>query len=195
MKHALIAAAAVMAMIMLAGWKTANAEEKKISGPLDFTMKNIDGKEVDLTSYRGKVLLFINVASKCGFTPQYEQLTALKTRYADKGFEVLGFPANNFMHQEPGSDAEIKVFCQTKYNVNFPIFSKISVGGDDIHPLYKFLTDKKTDPKFHGRISWNFEKFLIGRDGQILDRFGPKVEPNADEVIKAVEAALASATN
>lgn len=194
MKHVLLAAAAVMVIISLAGWKTANADERKISGPLDFTMKDIDGKDVDLSGYLGKVVLFVNVASKCSFTPQYEQLTALKAKYGEKGFEILGFPANNFMHEEPGSEAEIKVFCQTKYNVNFQMFSKISVGGDDIHPLYKFLTDKKTDPKFHGRISWNFEKFLIGRDGQIVDRFGPKVKPDADEVIKAVEAALAIAT-
>lgn len=190
-KYWLFGAALAVVLGCVVGWK-AQAEDKKVSGPLDFTMKDIDGNEVPLSNYKGKVLLFVNTASKCGLTPQYEQLVALKAKYGDQGFEILGFPANNFMHQEPGSDAEIKVFCQTKYSVNFPMFSKISVKGSDIHPLYKFLTEKESDPKFPGEIGWNFEKFLIGRDGQVIDRFNPKVKPDADEVVKSIEAAIAA---
>ena len=185
-------AAAIVAIAALAGWKTARAEEKKVTSPLEFTMKNIDGKDVPLSSYKGKVLLFVNTASKCGLTPQYEQLVALKTKYADKGFEILGFPANNFLSQEPGTDAEIKTFCSTKYKVNFDMFSKISVKGEDIHPLYKFLTSADTDSKFPGDINWNFEKFLVDRNGQVINRFSPKTKPDADEVIKAIEAAIAA---
>ena len=186
-------AAALIAVAGLVGWKTAHAEDTKATGPLEFTVKDIDGNDVALSKYKGKVLLFVNVASKCGLTGQYEKLVELKTKYAEKGFEILGFPANNFMGQEPGSDAEIKVFCQTKYNVNFDMFSKISVKGKDIHPLYKFLTEEATDPKFPGEINWNFEKFLIGRDGQVINRFSPRTKPDDEEVIKAVEEALAAA--
>jgi len=190
MKTMVLMTAALLLIAGVIGWKTAVADEPKATGPLDFTMKDIDGNDVALSKYKGKVLLFVNVASKCGLTPQYEQLVALKSKYADKGFEILGFPANNFMGQEPGSEAEIKVFCQTKYNVNFDMFSKISVKGKDIHPLYKFLTDEATDPKFPGDINWNFEKFLIGRDGKVANRFSPKTKPEAEEVTAAIEAAL-----
>lgn len=188
-------ASATSAVMALIGRKTAQAEAAPAStatGPLDFTMKDIDGKDVALSTYKGKVLLFVNVASKCGLTPQYEQLVALKSKYGEKGFEILGFPANNFMGQEPGSEAEIKTFCQTKYKVNFQMFSKISVKGGDIHPLYRYLTAKDTDPQFPGDINWNFEKFLIGRDGKVINRFNPKVKPDNEEVLKAVEAALAA---
>ncbi len=193
MKTMVIMTAAVLFVAGLVGWKTAYAEETTVTSPLDFTMKDIDGKDVPLSKYKGKVLLFVNVASKCGLTGQYEQLVALKTKYADQGLEILGFPANNFMGQEPGTESEIKVFCQTKYNVNFDLFSKISVKGKDIHPLYKFLTEKETDPNYSGDISWNFEKFLIGRDGQVVNRFSPRTKPDAEEVTKAIEAALAAA--
>lgn len=193
MKKTLFAlAATLLALFGVTSRTPANADEPKANGPLDFTMKNIDGKDIPLSQYKGKVLLFVNVASKCGLTPQYEQLVALKTKYADQGLEILGFPANNFMGQEPGTDGEIKVFCQTKYNVNFDIFSKISVKGKDIHPLYQYLTSKETDPKFAGDINWNFEKFLISRDGQVINRFSPRTKPDAAEVISAIEAALAA---
>ena len=156
----------------------------------DFTMKDISGAEIPLSRYRGKALLLVNVASKCGFTPQYTGLQSLYERYHDKGFEVLGFPANNFLWQEPGSDSEIKQFCSTKYNVSFPLFSKISVKGKDIHPLYKALTEKETNPQFSGKITWNFNKFLVNKQGEIVARFDSKVEPLDQEMIDAVEGAI-----
>lgn len=166
------------------------AEEKRVTGVLGFTMKSIDGKEVPLAGYSGKVLLIVNVASRCGFTPQYKNLEGLFRKYKDKGFAILGFPANNFGGQEPGTDAEIKTFCSTKYDVTFDLFSKISVKGSDQHPLYKFLTSKETDPGFSGDIQWNFQKFLVGRSGKVIARFAPSVDPLSKEVTDAVERAL-----
>lgn len=159
-------------------------------GVLGFTMKSIDGKEVPLATYAGKVVLIVNVASQCGFTPQYTDLEGLYKKYKDRGLVVLGFPANNFGHQEPGTDEEIKSFCTSKYNVSFDLFSKISVKGSDQHPLYKFLTSKATDPEFSGDIKWNFQKFLVGRNGKIIARFAPATEPLSTEVTDAVEKAL-----
>ena len=156
----------------------------------DFTMKSIDGKEVKLSSYRGKVVMIVNVASRCGLTPQYDGLQNVYQKYQGQGFVILGFPANNFMGQEPGTDEEIKTFCSMKYNVTFPLFSKISVKGSDIHPLYKFLTDKSTDPDFGGDISWNFNKFLIDKNGKIAARFSSPDKPESDKVIQAIETAL-----
>ena len=156
----------------------------------DFTMKNIDGKQVKLDAYKGKVLLVVNVASKCGMTPQYEGLQKVYQKYQGQGFVILGFPANNFMGQEPGTDEEIKTFCSSKYNVSFPMFSKISVKGDDIHPLYAFLTSKETNPEFAGDIPWNFSKFLVDRNGKIIARFGPRDTPESEKMIQAIEAAL-----
>jgi glutathione peroxidase len=144
----------------------------------DYTMNNIDGQPQPLSNFKGKVVLIVNVASKCGFTPQYTALQSIYSKYQDRGFVILGFPANNFMSQEPGTNAEIKTFCSRKYNVTFPMFSKISVLGDDKAPLYSYLTGS-SDPKFSGDIKWNFTKFLIGRDGQILARFEPKVTPDS----------------
>ncbi len=154
---------------------------------LDFKMKDIDGNDVKLKKYKGNVLLVVNTASKCGYTPQYEGLQAAYTKYKDKGFYVLGFPANNFKGQEPGSDAEIKDFCTLKYNVTFPMFSKISVLGEDQHPLYKFLTSKETDPNFAGDITWNFNKFLVDRKGNVVARFTSKDTPQSDAVTQAIE--------
>ncbi|MCX7044763.1 MAG: glutathione peroxidase [Candidatus Sumerlaeota bacterium] len=156
----------------------------------EFTMKNIDGQDVPLSEYKGKALLIVNVASKCGFTPQYEGLQALYEKYKDKGFLVLGFPANNFLWQEPGSDEDIKQFCSLKYNVSFPMFAKISVSGKDQHPLYQYLTSKKINPEFSGKITWNFNKFLINRQGKIAARFGSRTTPEAPEVTQAIEKAL-----
>lgn len=156
----------------------------------DFTMKDIDGKDVKLSSFKGKVVMLVNVASKCGFTPQYEGLQRVYAKYQAQGFVILGFPANNFMGQEPGTNEEIKTFCSTKYNVTFPIFSKISVKGDDINPLYKFLTDKTTNPSFGGDISWNFNKFLVDKNGHIIARFNSPVKPESENVIQAIENAL-----
>lgn len=156
----------------------------------EFTVKDIDGKDVKLDSYKGKVVMIVNTASKCGNTPQYEGLQALYDKYKDKGFVVLGFPANNFMGQEPGTEKEIKEFCMLKYNVTFPMFSKVSVKGADQTPLYSFLTNKQSNPGFEGDVSWNFEKFLTDKNGKVVARFSPKTKPDDAKVIEAVEAAL-----
>jgi len=160
------------------------------SGVYQFKVESIDGKAVSLEEYRGKVLFIVNVASKCGFTYQYEGLEALYKRYKDKGFVILGFPANDFKKQEPGTNAEIKEFCRLNYGVTFPMFSKITVVGRDMHPLYDYLTSKKTNPEFSGKITWNFNKFLIGTDGKILARFGSRDKPESAKVIEAIEKAL-----
>jgi glutathione peroxidase len=152
----------------------------------EFTINSIDGTSVQLSTYKGKIALVVNVASQCGYTPQYEGLEALYKKYKDKGFVILGFPANNFGGQEPGSNAEIKTFCTRKFSVDFPMFSKISVKGSDQAPLYHYLT--KTGG---GEIQWNFTKFLVDRDGKVIQRFESAVEPGAPEMLKAVEAALA----
>ncbi len=154
------------------------------------TAKDIDGNERTLSEFSGKVLLIVNVASKCGFTPQYKNLQVLYTRFKDRGFEVLGFPSNDFMRQEPGTEAEIKSFCSLTYGVTFPMFSKISVKGKTIHPLYAFLTDKATNPHFPGRITWNFNKFLLDRKGNLVARFDSKDDPLGDKVPRLVEGAL-----
>ncbi|HNW99743.1 MAG TPA: glutathione peroxidase [Candidatus Cloacimonadota bacterium] len=155
-----------------------------------FTVKDIYGFDKSLDEYKGKVLLIVNTASKCGYTPQYGGLQQLYDRYQDKGFVILGFPANNFLHQEPGNNEEILHFCQVNYHVTFPMFWKISVKGKDIHPLYKYLTSKETNPKFNGTITWNFNKFLISREGKIINRFKTPVKPLDKVVIDAIEEAL-----
>jgi len=157
---------------------------------LDFALNDIDGKSVPLSEFKGKVFLMVNVASRCGNTPQYEALQKIYDKYRAKGFTILGFPANNFLSQEPGTDSDIKQFCTSKYGVSFPMFGKISVKGDDKHPLYQFLTAKETDPAFPGEIGWNFEKFLVNREGKVIARFSPKTKPDSDEVVAAIEKAL-----
>jgi glutathione peroxidase len=156
----------------------------------DIAVKDIDGKDVALKAYRGKVLLIVNVASHCGFTPQYKALEAVYEKYKDKGFAVLGFPCNQFGAQEPGTNEEIKQFCSSKYNVTFPLFDKIDVNGPNRHQLYTSLAGK--DSPYPGDIKWNFSKFLVGRDGTILKRFESKVTPDSPEVTQAIEAALAA---
>jgi glutathione peroxidase len=153
----------------------------------EFTLNSIDGAPVVLSAYKGKIALVVNVASQCGYTPQYEGLEALYKKYKDKGFVILGFPANNFGGQEPGTNTEIKTFCSRKYSVDFPMFSKISVQGADQAPLYRYLT--KTGG---GEIKWNFTKFLIDRDGKVIRRFESNVEPESKELINAVESAIAT---
>lgn len=153
----------------------------------DFKMDNIDGKATPLAQYKGKVVLVVNTASKCGLTPQYEGLEALYRKYKDKGFVILGFPANNFNGQEPGTNAEIKEFCTGKYEVTFPMFSKISVKGDDQHPLYKWLIEQTDKEK---QVQWNFEKFLIAKDGTAAGRFAPQTKPDDPKLIAAIEAQL-----
>jgi glutathione peroxidase len=153
-----------------------------------YQMKAIDGSNRSLASYKGKALLIVNTASKCGFTPQYASLEALYDKYKVRGFEVLAFPANDFMGQEPGSDAEIQQFCTLKYDTSFPLFSKIHVKGKEIAPLYTYLTQQSPFP---GEIEWNFTKFLIGPDGQVVARFGSRVDPMSKEVTGKLEALLA----
>jgi glutathione peroxidase len=157
----------------------------------DFNMKNIDGKEVSLADYKGKVVMIVNVASLCGNTPQYKDIEAMYEKYKGKGLVVLGFPANNFMGQEPGSDEKIKAFCTKEYSVTFPMFSKISVKGSDIHPLYKYLTQKSENGVIDAPVKWNFQKFLIGKDGKVITSVGNHTSVNEPDVVKAVEAALA----
>jgi len=156
----------------------------------DFTLKSIDGKPVSLSEYHGKVLLLVNVASKCGFTPQYAGLESLYEKYKNQGLVIVGIPANNFGGQEPGTNEEIKKFCSNKYNVSFPMMAKVSVLGPDKTPLYVYLTDKSTDPKLAGDIKWNFTKFLFDRNGNPVARFEPDVTPESPQVTAAVEAAL-----
>ena len=156
----------------------------------DFTLKSIDGQATSLRSYRGKVLLLVNVASKCGFTPQYAGLESLYEKYKDRGLVIVGVPANNFGGQEPGTNEEIKKFCSTKYNVSFPMMAKVSVLGPDKTPLYAFLTDSSINPKIGGDIKWNFTKFLFDRKGKPVARFEPAVTPDSPQVTAAIESAL-----
>ena len=156
----------------------------------EFTMDAINGTPTPLASFKGKVMLVVNVASQCGYTYQYEGLQALYVKYKDQGLVVVGFPANNFGAQEPGSNAEIGAFCKSKFGVTFPMFSKISVKGSDKAPLYQFLTDKNANPKTGGEIPWNFTKYLVDRDGKVLARFDAPVEPESKELTSAIEAAL-----
>ena len=159
----------------------------------DFTVKDIEGNDVSLSAYKGNVVMIVNVASKCGFTGQYAGLQQLYAKHKDRGFVILGFPSNNFLGQEPGTNKEIKQFCSLTYGVEFPMFAKISVRGSGIHPLYRFLTDKQTDPEFSGKITWNFNKFLIDRTGKIVARFGSRTTPESKEVAEAIEKALGKA--
>jgi glutathione peroxidase len=156
---------------------------------LSFTMNSIDGRPIDLSKYQGRVVLMVNVASQCGFTPQYEGLEDLHKKYAAKGLSILGFPANDFGAQEPGTNSEIAQFCKQNYGVDFDMFSKIVVKGAGQAPLYKYLT---SHPKYRGDVAWNFEKFLIGRNGEVIGRFKSEVEPLSREMMTAIETALAA---
>jgi glutathione peroxidase len=191
MLKALLAAAPLVALFATLAIGAENGKADK-SGPLQFVVKDIDGKDVNLADYKGKVVMIVNVASKCGFTPQYKALEAVYEKYKDQGFVIIGFPANNFKSQEPGSNEEIKQFCSDKYNVTFPMMSKISVKGDDKAPLYKFLTEEPTAGDFKGDISWNFNKFLVDRNGQVFARFASPTKPDDAQVTGAIEKALAA---
>jgi len=155
----------------------------------DFTLPSIDGKPMPLADFKGKVVLLVNVASRCGYTPQYSALEALYEKYKDQGLVIVGFPANNFAGQEPGTNEEIKTFCSRKYNVTFPLYSKVSVKGDDQTPLYRYLT-KQIDSSVAGEIKWNFTKFLVDRNGRVVQRFEPAMTPDSKEVTSAVEKQL-----
>jgi glutathione peroxidase len=169
----------------------AHSEEKTVPAALSFKAKDIDGKEVDLSKYKGKVILVVNVASQCGLTPQYKDLEALNEEYHDKGLVVLGFPCNQFGGQEPGTEKEVKEFCKSNYDVSFDLFSKIDVNGEKAHPFYKHLTSLEFNGKKDAPIGWNFEKFLIDRDGKVVARFKPAVEPKSPEVVGAIEKEIA----
>ncbi len=186
---------ALGALVAGAGLTTETlAKDKPVSktGIHQFTVKTIDGKTRSLAEFKGKTLLVVNTASKCGNTPQYKGLEALYDKYRARGFEVLAFPANNFMGQEPGTDAEIAQFCELNYQVSFPLFSKISVKGKDMAPLYAYLTK---DSAFPGDIGWNFAKFLVGPDGKVIARFDPRMKPEDPKLVAALEAALPAKAN
>jgi len=184
----LLASLIVVSAVGSAQSATAAAQEETV---LDLKMKALDGKDVDLADYKGKVVLIVNVASKCGLTPQYEQLEAIYKKYNEEGLAVLGFPCNQFGGQEPGTAEEIQEFCKANYGVTFDLFEKIDVNGDGAAELYKTLTALETKPTGPGKISWNFEKFLVDRNGVVVARFGPKTKPDDPEVTKAIEAELA----
>lgn len=179
------------AAVILAGFAAAGTAEDKNVGPLSYTMKDIDGKEFDLSKLKGKVVLFVNVASRCGYTKQYDGLQALYAKYEKDGLVIVGVPSNEFGEQEPGTDAEIKTFCSTKYKVTFPMLSKVVITGEKKVPLYTALTEATPNDK--GRveeIGWNFEKFVIGRDGRVVARFKSAVAPDAAELTKAIKTEL-----
>src|SRR5437763_6092937 len=161
------------------------------SSVYDFTLNSIDGAPTPLSSFKGKVVLLVNVASKCGYTPQYAGLEKLYEKYKDQGLVLVGIPANNFGGQEPGSNEEIKTFCSRNYNVTFPLMSKVSVKGTDKTPLYQYLTDATVNPKTAGEIKWNFTKFLVDKKGNVINRFESAVTPESADLVKAIEAALA----
>ncbi|HEY3706141.1 MAG TPA: glutathione peroxidase [Terracidiphilus sp.] len=178
----------ILSLFLCVASIAATAQTKNL---YSFTMNSIDGDPVSLNSFKGKVVMVVNVASKCGFTPQYSALESVYEKYKDRGFVIVGVPANNFAQQEPGTNEEIKTFCSRKYNVKFPMMSKVSVKGDDKTPLYQYLTDPAQDPKFSGDIKWNFTKFLVDRNGKIVARFEPATTPDAPEVTAAIESELA----
>jgi glutathione peroxidase len=156
----------------------------------DFTLRTIDGSERSLGEFAGRVALLVNVASKCGLTPQYEGLQRIQERFAPRGFDVLGFPCNQFAQQEPGSEAEIQAFCTANYGVTFPLFAKLEVNGAGRHPLYAWLVAQDAPPEGSGDVKWNFCKFLVGKDGRLVARFDPRTEPEAPELVQAIEKAL-----
>lgn len=169
---------------------TPQATKKGVPAVLNFTMKSLDGNDVNLSKYSGKVILVVNTASRCGYTKQFGGLQALNEKYAGQGLAVLGFPSNDFGGQDPGTDEQIGAFCKKNYGVSFDMFSKVTVKGENKAPFFKYLTDAQTNPASPGEIGWNFEKFLISRDGKIIGRYKSKVAPDSPELVKAVEAEL-----
>jgi glutathione peroxidase len=185
MKHTSTIVFAVLFIIQL-NVSAQDKENKMETQPViySFTMKTIDGKDKNLSDYKGNVLMIVNVASKCGHTPQYKGLEKIYEKYKDRGFMILGFPANNFLWQEPGTNEEIKNFCSLNYGVTFDMFSKISVKGDDQHPLYRYLTEESPFP---GAVKWNFQKYIVDRKGNVVEKFSPGTEPEEKEVIDEIE--------
>jgi glutathione peroxidase len=186
----LLSAMIGLQLTTLAGFAEKSQGSKEVSPVLNFKVKNIHGAEIFLGDYQGTVLLIVNVASQCGLTPQYEELEKLYQKYKDQGFQILAFPANNFKEQEPGTDEEILNFCKTKYDVTFDLFSKVSVKGEDKCGLYKFLTDDTKNTGFGGEIAWNFQKYLVDRQGKVAAKFEPTVKPLDEKITSAIEKAL-----
>jgi len=176
----------ILFIAVFMGCKTTSAD-LNVTNFYEIKVKDIEGNNISLSKYKGKVLLIINTASKCGFTKQYKGLEELYNKYKDKGLVVMGFPSNDFLKQEPGSNAEIQSFCTLNYGVSFPMFEKISVKGSAQHPLYGYLTSKAANPETAGRISWNFNKFVISRDGKIVARFGSRTKPSEKKLVQAIE--------
>ena len=183
----------ILTMVLVASMASSSSAqaEGKVPAALNFKMKSLDGKKVALSEYAGNVVLMVNVASACGLTPQYEQLQSLHEKYAERGLTVMAFPCNQFGQQEPGDATEIREFCSDEYGVTFSIFEKVEVNGEGACALYKHLTGLKTKPKGAGKVSWNFEKFLVNRNGDVIARFEPGTKPDAPEVLQQIEAALA----
>ena len=173
--------------------KTPSASKEQVmtasSSPLDHKVKDAFGQDHDMSQYRGKAVLIVNVASRCGFTSQYKGLQTLHEKYGPQGLQVLGFPCNQFMGQEPGSDAEIQDFCRTNYGVEFPVLAKINVKGDEMSPVYRSLTDESPEA-FQGKIGWNFEKFLVNKEGTVVGRFNSRVKPDDPRLVTAIESIL-----
>jgi len=192
-RYASVLTASVVCLTLVS-WSFAEKPESKkdstVAPALSFTMDSLDGKPIKLSKYEGKVVLLVNVASECGLTPQYEQLQDLHDKYKDQGLAILGFPANEFGKQEPGTNKQISEFCSKNYGVKFDMFSKVVVKGEGKCELYQFLTSKEKNGKFGGEIGWNFEKFLLNKKGEVVARFAPNVKPDADVVIKAIETEL-----
>ena len=197
MRRAWIAGAALLALASVSDAQQGSSPSAKKETPVaqdslyQLTTKTLEGQPAELRAYAGKVALVVNVASQCGYTPQYAGLEKLYETYKSKGLVIVGVPANNFGAQEPGSNEEIKTFCSRNYNVTFPMMSKVSVKGADTTPLYQYLTDKSANPKTGGDIKWNFTKFLVDKNGNVINRFESAVTPEAAELVKAVETALA----
>jgi len=183
--------AIAIGLTLLAQSTLSAAENKKDVPPvLQFKEKSLEGKDVDMSKYQGKVLLIVNTASRCGFTPQYKALEALHEKYGKEGLVVLGFPCNQFLRQEPGNAQQIRDFCTSKYNVQFDLFEKIDVKGKNQAPIYKWLTSAETTPSDPGDVKWNFEKFLIGKDGKVVARYRSRIDPGSPPVVQAIEAEL-----
>ena len=191
LRMSMFGAAVAIGLSFVVPVDAAEKGQKKLPPALSFKMKSLAGKEVDLGKYHGKVVMIVNVASKCGLTPQYRQLQELHEKYSKKGLSILGFPCNQFGSQEPGTADEIRLFCRKNYGVTFDMFAKINVNGEEACDLYKYLTALDMKPKGKGKISWNFEKFIIGRNGQVVARFQPSTKPDDPEVLKLIEEQLA----
>ncbi len=181
---------ALASLLLIAGCMAQNPKEVPVKSLYDIEVNTITDESVKMEQYKGLVVLIVNTASKCGFTGQYAGLQALYEKYSGKGFVILGFPSNDFLRQEPGSNEEIATFCKQNYGVTFPMFEKVSVKGKNQHPLYTYLTSERSNPEFGGKISWNFNKFLISRNGKIVKRFGSRTKPDDADLVSAIETEL-----